>query len=189
MEAFALSLLCGPLPHGSDSDLQTLAFMRLRDPHGRARKAANKCYLSVIWRTGKSTAGFVKSHSDPFSNSHSRVEKPMALACFETTPHPAKNSAKNFPVTRTGGDCLLSEGRGRYPRHEATRVRSMPAEGLGTGRRLVRGGHSFRTSPRTVPTSTVLVSESRGAALPRLRGRGWLRCGDIDGGQPGHPGA
>ena len=54
------------------------------------------------------------SLSDPFNNPHSLVEKPIALACFETTPHPAHNSAKNFPSTRTGGDCLLSEGRGRY---------------------------------------------------------------------------
>ena len=184
MTAFALSLLCGPLPHGSGSDRQTLAFMTLKDPHGGARKAANICCFSVIWRTGKSTAGLVKSHSDPFSNSHSLVEKPMALACFETTPHPAKNSAKNFPFTRMGGDCLLSEGRGRYPRHDATRLRTLPAEGLGTGRRLVRGGHSSRTSPRTVPSSTVHVSESRGAALPRPRGRGLLRFGATRSGTP-----
>ena len=147
------------------------------------------CCFSITWRTGKGTAGLVRSHYDPFNNSHSLVEKTMDLACFETTPHPAKNSAANFPFTRTGGDCLLSEGRERYPRHEATRFRSMPADGLGTGCRLVRGGHSSRTSRGTLPTFTILIPESRGAALPRLCGRGWLCCVDIDRGQTGNTGA
>ena len=115
MEARALFLFCGPFQEGSNSDLQTLVFMKLNDLHGSATEAATSCCLSNIWRTGKSTAGLGRSHSDPFNNSHSLVEKPMALACFDTTPHPAKSSAKHSPFTRGGEDCLLSEGRGRTP--------------------------------------------------------------------------
>ena len=102
MASRALSVFWGLRPHGSDSLLQTLALMKLKEPQGGARKADKIWPLSAIWRMGRLTLGTVESRSPPFSNSHSRVEKTKTRPCFEAMPHPAKIWVKKLPVTRTG---------------------------------------------------------------------------------------
>ena len=152
--------------------------MRLKEPQGGARKADKIWPLSAIWRMGRLTLGIIKSHSPPFSSSHSRVEKPRARTCRETMPQPAKNYVKNLPVTRTGGDCWLTDGRGRWPRHEAPRPLSRPGASRCTGRRLVRAARPSCVGRLFGLTSTAPFFESPAPTASALRGRCWHRCAD-----------
>lgn len=87
-------------PKGNLGARKTLvrSLARLNDEQGRAIIKAMILPCLISSSILKITAGFVRSLSSPFSNSHSRAEKPKLLTARETPPAPANKSATYRPL-------------------------------------------------------------------------------------------